>query len=140
MFDTRHLPAGVRVYCGTSDDFFASIGAEAVFDLVFVDGLHVFEQAYRDVINSFRHLAPAGLVLVDDVAPDDEVSAMRDQHESARRRAELGLAGQGWNGDVFVVLAILRDHHPELSFRVIVGPGNEQAVVWLTMRHIGRAR
>ena len=33
---------------------------------------------------------------------------------------------------MFVVLAILRDHHPELSFRVIVGPGNEQAVVWLT--------
>ena len=54
MFDTGHLPAGVQVYCGTSDDFFASIGAEAVFDLVFVDGLHVFEQAYRDVINSFR--------------------------------------------------------------------------------------
>ena len=28
MFDTRHLPAGVRVYCGTSDDFFATIGPE----------------------------------------------------------------------------------------------------------------
>ena len=132
MFDTGHLPAGVQVYCGTSDDFFASIGPEVTFDLVFVDGLHVYEQAYRDVINAFRHLAPAGLVLVDDVVPDDEVSAMRDRHESARRRAELGLAGQGWNGDVFVVLAVLRDHHPELSFRVIVGPGNEQAVVWLT--------
>ena len=70
------------------------------------------------------------MVLVDDVVPADEISALRDPVESRRRRAELGLRGTPWHGDVFVVLSILRDHHPELAMRVIVDSGNDQALLW----------
>ena len=56
-------------------------------------------------------------------------SALRDYEESRRLRAEAGLS-TAWHGDVFIVLAVLRDHHPELAVRVIVGSGNEQAVIW----------
>ena len=129
MFDTTRLPRGLRFFHGSSDVFFASLPSDVTFDLTYVDGLHLYEQAYRDVINAFRHSRRRGLVVVDDVVPKDENSALRDYEESRRRRAEAGLSS-AWHGDVFVVLAILRDHHPELAVRVIVGSGNEQAVIW----------
>ena len=86
LFDTRHLPPGVVLFQGTSDDFFASLPPEATFDVVYVDGHHVYEQAYRDVINAFRHLSRHGVVVVDDVVPADEVSAMRDWSSSVSLR------------------------------------------------------
>jgi hypothetical protein len=100
-----------------------------MFDLTFVDGHHLFEQAYRDVINAFRHTSRRGLVALDDVVPLDELSALRDRQESRRRRTAAGLSTD-WHGDVYVALAILRDYHPELAVRVIVGSGNEQAILW----------
>ena len=63
------------------------------------------------MINAFHHTSQRGLVVVDDVVPHDESSALRDYEESRRRRAEAGLSS-AWHGDVFIVLAILRDHHP----------------------------
>ncbi len=129
LFDTTHLPRGLRFFEGSSDEYFASLSPDTTFDLAYVDGLHLYEQAYRDVMNAFRHTSPRGIVVVDDVVPRDDSSALRDYEESRRQRAEAGLS-TAWHGDVFIVLAVLRDHHPELAVRVIVGSGNEQAVIW----------
>jgi hypothetical protein len=42
----------------TSDDFFLS--NEILFDVVFIDGLHVYSQVRRDVINSLKFLRQGG--------------------------------------------------------------------------------
>jgi hypothetical protein len=130
LFSVRDLPTGITVFVGTSDDFFASLSADAAFDVVFLDGLHTYEQTYRDVIHALRHTDPSGVLLIDDVVPRDEVSAMRDQAESYDERRRRGLSSWPWHGDVFRTIPVLRDHHPELEFSTIVGSGNEQAVVW----------
>ena len=130
MFDTRRLPAGTRVIRTTSDEFFAALPATERFDIVFVDGLHTYEQTYRDVINSFNRLSPGGVVLVDDVIPIDAHSAIRDEHEARRSRAAGGDTPVAWHGDVFKVVKILADHHPEIAIRTIVGSGNPQALMW----------
>jgi hypothetical protein len=129
-FDLRRLPPGVRVHAQPSDDYFAELPASETFDVAFVDGLHHFEQAYRDIVHTFQHLRLGGAVLVDDVVPVDAYSAMRDMAESLRARAAAGGEGNAWHGDVFRTVKLIADRHPELALRTIVGSGNEQALLW----------
>ena len=128
LFALDKLPKQSTVFPITSDNFFA-ICEESTFDLVFIDGLHTFEQTYRDLIHSLE-LCPTGLILIDDVVPSDEFSAMRDEMDSQAARKKAGSSRSGWHGDVFKVILCLSDHHPELSVRTIVGSGNPQTLVW----------
>ena len=126
-FDMKHLPEGAEVFATTSDRFFAT--NERRFDVVFIDGLHTFEQAYRDLVNAFQ-VCPIGGVLVDDVVPSDDVSAMRDLERSIAERERRGLPGKPWHGDVFRMVLCLAEHHDELEFRTIVRSGNPQLLAW----------
>jgi hypothetical protein len=128
-FDTSRLPDNVEFFEGTSDEFFLQLERSIAFDVVFIDGWHTFEQAYRDLINAFSHIDD-GVVLVDDTVPCDEVSAIPDQRQSLARRRELGLSGGPWYGDVWKVVVCLARHHPELDYRTIIGSGNPQTLVW----------
>jgi len=136
QFDIKRLPRGVTVIANTSDEFFDGLPAGTAFDLVFIDGLHTFQQTYRDVINSCR-VCSDGVLLVDDVVPCDTVSAIPDKEEAMREHERLGLERDPnlWHGDVFKVLVCLSRHHPELAFRTIVGLDNPQAVVWRRDAH-----
>lgn len=56
-----------------SDEFFKNLDPHYKFDIIFVDGLHQWEQCYRDIENSLNHLSPDGTILVHDVNPLEEV-------------------------------------------------------------------
>jgi hypothetical protein len=129
QFDIKHLPPNTHVAVMTSDEFFKAIDPGVLFDVVFLDGLHTFRQTYRDLVSALR-VCPQGVILIDDVVPSDEVSAIPDQEESFSERSRRGLTGYPWHGDVFRVLLCIKKHHPELSFRTIVGTDNPQALVW----------
>ncbi len=129
-FSMLDLPSNVRLFVTTSDDFFELLDPAVVFDVVFIDGLHVYRQVYRDLLNAFSHAGPSGTALVDDVVPVDAISAIPDLDRSISERRRRGLKGTPWHGDVFRVVPILRDHHPGLEYRTIVGSGREQLVVW----------
>ncbi len=129
-FSLKELPSGVVIHVETSDKFFLKLDANTTFDLMFLDGLHTYEQTYRDLINSLRHIAHRGFILIDDVVPSDELSSRRDEQEVKDERARRGDPDTLWHGDVFRLMLVLRDHHPELTVRTIVGSGNEQALVW----------
>ena len=113
---------------------FERLDKDCQFDLVFLDGLHTFDQTYRDLVNAVRHLRAGGIVVIDDVVPSDEVASWRDGDESLAERARRGLEGEPWQGDVYRMVRVLADHHPELSCRTIVSNGNPQAVVWRATR------
>lgn len=89
-----------------SDAFFESSPPE--FDLVFVDGLHLAEQALRDVLGALRILRPGGLVVLHDCDPPDPSTQCRDDGEERIAR------GERWNGDVWKVLAFLEERFPRL--------------------------
>lgn len=129
LFDTHVLPDGVEIYSVPSDDYFARLHRRTTFDIVFVDGLHTYQQTYRDVINAFRH-GPNGVLLIDDVVPSDWISAIPDQAESLEIRRQHGIDNIDWHGDVFKVILMLRDHHPELDWVTITDCGNPQTFVW----------
>jgi hypothetical protein len=114
----------------TSDRYFETLQDSVVFDIVFLDGLHTYQQTYRDLIHALDHLEVHGVVIIDDVVPFDEVSAMPDLKKSISEQVNRGVSEIRWQGDVFRVIPLLRDHHPELKFRTLVGAGNEQTVLW----------
>jgi hypothetical protein len=126
-FNIRHLPRDAHVAVTTSDEFF-NLNPCNSFDVVFLDGLHTFRQAYRDLVNAC-HVCPHGAILIDDVVPCDEVSTIPDKERSLQERRRQGLKGTPWYGDVFRVILCIAAHHPELSFRTIV-QDKPQTLVW----------
>ena len=53
----------------TSDNFFAENTQK--FDLIFIDGLHHYEQVKKDIINSIKFLNKGGIILMHDCMPKD---------------------------------------------------------------------
>ena len=88
-----------RILAATSDAFFASLGREERFDVVFVDGDHHREQAVRDVENGLAHLSAEGVVLIHDCDPPSPGAASRDSADAA---------GGPWCGDVWKAIVELR--------------------------------
>jgi hypothetical protein len=111
---------GMSVVPRPSDWYFRNVDEGTEFDVVFVDGLHVFRQAYRDIINALGVLAPGGAVIVDDAVPPNELSALPERVVKA------------WTGDVYKAVIILAEDHPELVYRVFRSgvDGAPRALVW----------
>ena len=78
----------------TSDDFF--LQNKLKFDCVFIDGLHIYDQVKRDIVNSSKFLNDNGFILVHDCLP-------RSISSQAVPRYKLT-----WNGDVWKAIVDLR--------------------------------
>jgi len=130
-FDTQEQERpGVFFAEKTSNAYFADLHPDTVFDVVFLDGLHTFEQTYRDLTAALLHTHQDSLILIDDVVPSDVFSAMRDQSEAYNARDAHGGKGRKWHGDVFKVVFAIHDYHLGLDYRTITGSGNPQCLVW----------
>ena len=51
----------------TSDNFFKNNKKE--FDVIFIDGLHIYEQCRKDIINSLKFLSKNGFIFLHDMIP-----------------------------------------------------------------------
>lgn len=89
-------------YKMTSDDFFEKHVTQK-YDIVFVDGLHIFEQAYRDIVNSLANLNENGIIVVHDCNPVTEITQRRIR------------ASDAWHGDVWKAIVKLRIENPDLD-------------------------
>ncbi len=99
-----------RIFIGTSDEFFARqhIGSmdydfpaqEERFDLIFIDGLHLADQANRDIENAMDRLNPNGAIVVHDCNPPTEAhGAPRPMiWREAGHSVWCGTVWQGWVG------------------------------------------
>ncbi len=128
-FDVQRLPHGVHFFSQTSDDYFSQLSPTAEFDLAFIDGLHTFEQTYRDVINTLAHVLK-GPILIDDTVPDSAATALPDLDEALATAAAQGDLSGRWHGDVWKVVVALDRFHPEIEFRTITGEDNPQTLIW----------
>jgi hypothetical protein len=92
----------------TSDEFFQRdnldelLGHQPV-DLAFIDGMHLFEFALRDLMHLERRAAPDGTILVHDCYPIDAATSGRER------------ASSRWTGDVWKVILCLRAYRPDLT-------------------------
>jgi len=119
-------PGDATVFPLTSDDFFARYDLRDVLegvplDLVFVDGMHLFEFVLRDLINVGRYATPATTVLLHDCYP---ISA-----ETATREHLTYL----WTGDVWKIVLCLKEYCPDVAVSVVDAPPAGLGIV----RHLG---
>lgn len=104
----RHeLSAAVRIFKETSDEFFAHHDllvelAGKTVDMAFIDGLHHFDQALKDLINLERFAGKNSVFLIHDCYPVDEASSSREMSTSF------------WSGDVWKIVPCLRELRPDL--------------------------
>lgn len=126
--DVSTCRPGMTVVPLPSDAYFDGLSGDERFDVVFVDGLHVFRQAYRDVLNAASVLAPGGAILIDDVVPTTAAAA----HPSKAVSRSLDPSSQDWMGDVYKVVIALERHHPEIEVRIIADSrGYRLGLAWL---------
>lgn len=122
--------AGLALHTVESDEFFRTCAEQ--FDIVLVDGLHLAEQAYRDLINALR-CCETGVVLLDDTVPSSAEAASRDR-DASQREASV------WQGDVYRVVMLLDRHHrDQLGWATVTDGGKPQTVVWRCAPGVVRA-
>ncbi|HEX4539841.1 MAG TPA: class I SAM-dependent methyltransferase, partial [Acidimicrobiales bacterium] len=102
------LACDLELVKATSDEFFARADAvswfsDGVVDFTFIDGLHIFEFALRDFMNTERLSTPASVVVLDDMLPRSASEAARNKHTLL------------WAGDVYKVAAVLERYRPDLT-------------------------
>lgn len=98
------LPAGTQLHTMTSDEFFRQRVLTGPVDLAFIDGLHLYDQALRDLHGLASHLAPGGVAVLHDTMPLNEETATRE------RRTEFH------TGDVWKSMVHLSTHWPHLRW------------------------
>jgi len=105
----RPLPKRWKVYAETSDAYFARPDVASLtgtVDVAFIDGLHLYDQVLRDIVNVEPFMNPDGVVILHDCLPPDEKFTSRT------------FEGGFWTGDVWKVIPILREHRPDLDVAV----------------------
>ena len=90
---------GVDPVCGGtikdySDNFFKY--NKKNFDIVFIDGLHMYHQVKNDIINSLKFLNDNGIILLHDCLPNTV-------YDQAVPRCKMN-----WNGDVWKAIVEMR--------------------------------
>lgn len=99
------LSEQAKVITSSSDSFFAQkcdMLLHKKIDLAFIDGMHLFEYALRDFINTERFASPHSIIVMDDIFPGHPDQAKRDRCTRA------------WTGDVWKVKKILQQYRPDL--------------------------
>lgn len=84
----------------TSDEFFASIPEDKMYDIIFIDGLHHEDQVGRDIINSLKHLRKGGTIVCHDCLPESYEAQLEE------------ITTDTWNGSTWKAI-------PQLKFQGI---------------------
>lgn len=117
----------------TSDNFFSNIANQhPPFDLIFVDGLHTFEQTFRDFCASLAHSHSRTIWLIDDTVPHNWVEANPNTKIVGAIRTLFRTKGTLWMGDVYKLIFMIHDFFPQFSYATFEGHG--QTVVWCETR------
>ncbi len=88
----------------TSDDFFSDNKDQ--FDVIFIDGLHTYEQVKKDINNSIKALSRGGWIVLHDMLPRNwkEANAFR--------------ISRSWTGDVWKV-AFELSNCEDIDFKIV---------------------
>jgi len=131
-FPASDREAGERViYHETvSDVYFGELApSDEKFDLIFLDGLHTFEQTLRDLLNSEMYLKANGVIIIDDVMPNSYHASLRDFETFAEVRKAIGSQDPSWMGDVFKLVFFIDTFFQQYSFAT-VRENHGQLVLW----------
>lgn len=130
----------INLFSLTSDEFFTEIISdyrkfytnEIKYDIIFIDGLHTFQQAMNDFINSLKFSHDNTIWIFDDTVPSDFFSSLPDNAKNLKYRTLAGYNNRNYHGDVYKCLFNLYNFYPDFSFSTVIDVGNPFTVVWKT--------
>jgi SAM-dependent methyltransferase len=99
------LPASTQLFITTSDNYFDNFNQHPLSeppDLVFIDGMHLFEYALRDFMHIEKLSKPETLIVIDDIFPSHPSQAKR------KRQTRV------WTGDIWKLQHCLSMVRPDL--------------------------
>ena len=122
--DPRYLAHKPRIFMFQmrNDDFFSTDFLDksgVIFDIAFLDGLHLFEFLLRDFINTERYCHKDSVILLHDCLPLNIEMTVRTNDPSSRTDQETA---NKWTGDVWKVVRILQTYRPDLSITALDCP------------------
>lgn len=91
----------------TSDEFFAQ--NTDTFDVIFIDGLHYYEQVSRDLDNALAILNEGGIIILHDMLPTSKKQAV----------VPIPTKQQAWLGDVWR-LAFDLANREDINFKLVL--------------------
>lgn len=113
-----------------SDTYFARLKQKGeMFDVIYLDGLHTFDQTLRDLLNSIDCLKSNGAIIIDDVMPSSYAASLPDWDESIRFRSLIGDSDQSWMGDVYRLIFFIRDYLPTFHYASL-RENHGQTILW----------
>jgi hypothetical protein len=127
----QRADSNTKFHAVPSDQFF-EVAEPVPFDIIYLDGLHTYEQTTRDFLNSLRVAHDKTIWVIDDTVPNDVFSANPDQEKCYRLRKKLGGDDWSWMGDVFKCVFFIDRALPFFHFRTFGGHG--QTVLWRSNR------
>ncbi len=147
VFDTsKHTSELITYYNETSDEFFDkfpdrrmqkpyynfNLNKDFKFDIIYIDGMHTFEQSYTDFRNTINY--------IHDTLPRDPYSAVNNQEKSLFYRRLANIAQDPWHGDVYKTIFAIHDLHPDFCYATNITTGYPQTIVWRNKQNIQRKR
>ena len=94
---------------GTSDEFFSQNSKN--YDCIFIDGLHVYQQVIKDILNSIKILNNNGVIILHDCLPKSI------GHQRVPRTR------YNWNGDVWKAVVEVRTWKDFETFTILADQG-----------------
>lgn len=128
-FDCAADKSGAVYHEITSDAFFGGPGVGKMFDVIYLDGLHTFEQTLRDFCNSVSALATNGVIVIDDVIPNSYYASLPDQPLSRRVASAVRAKDNAWMGDVYRLVWFIDTFFQQFSFAT-TPEGHGQLIAW----------
>ena len=98
-------------YKVTSDEFFGLIkDSDIKYDIIFIDGSHLYHQVKVDIKNALNHLTDNGTIVMHDCSPPTKWN---------QRSAEEWDGNEAWNGTVWKAYIELRCTRVDLNMCVV---------------------
>lgn len=114
----------------TSDHYFGNVArADEKFHVIFLDGLHTFEQTLRDLINALNCIHADGIIIIDDVLPTSYHASLPDQRISVAVRSHLKDNDPSWMGDVYKLVFFVQSFFQQHSYAT-TSDNHGQLVIW----------
>ncbi|ACB82358.1 hypothetical protein Mpop_4252 [Methylorubrum populi BJ001] len=129
----------MQLHAASSDEYFYSIGKEERFNVILLDGVHTFEQTYRDLQNALLCLEDGGVIIIDDIMPNSYLASLPDINLVARIRKQSQSEDQSWMGDVYKLAFLIEGYFQQFSFAAVRETGR-QLVMWRAPRRAASMR
>lgn len=122
-----------EVHRAPSDAYFGGLCRSDRFDVIYLDGLHTFEQTLRDLLNAVLLLRHPGVIVVDDVLPDSYAASLREMRRAGQLRQRHPSANGNWMGDVYRLVFFVDSFLQQFRYRM-VADNHGQLVIWRARR------